>query len=85
MIVCFHALWYSTKIEFLPAIDSQQLSPEGIRNIVRLYEDVQRNRDLDESGPLPPIMVLFQSVWNKMREKKRLGGPFDCVSCRSAL
>jgi hypothetical protein len=73
-----------TEIKLLPAIDSQQLSPEGVRNILHLYEDVQRNRDLDASGPLPPLIAIFQSVWSKMREKKRLGESSDCVSYRLA-
>ncbi|KAJ7347990.1 isoprenoid synthase domain-containing protein [Mycena albidolilacea] len=65
--------WYFWAFLIDDTMDSQQLSPEGVKNILHLYEDVQRNRDLDASGPLPPIIAIFQSVWSKMREKKRPG------------
>ncbi|KAF7326753.1 Terpene cyclase [Mycena venus] len=65
--------WYFWGFLIDDTIDSQQLSPEGVRNIVHLYEDVQCNRHLDETVPPPLIIAIFQSVWKKMREKKRLG------------
>ncbi|KAJ7880857.1 isoprenoid synthase domain-containing protein [Mycena leptocephala] len=44
---------------------------DSLEDLVRMYEEVQKNRDIAERGPLPLIIEMFQAIWFKMRQKNR--------------
>ncbi|KAF7340490.1 Terpene cyclase [Mycena sanguinolenta] len=52
-------------------VDGGFMSTEGITELVKIYEDVQLNRDVSERGELPLIIEIFRDVWNEVRDKKR--------------
>jgi hypothetical protein len=64
------------------AVDNGQLSHEGIENVVRMYEEVQMNRDIVECLPLPLIIEMFQAIWFKICQKNRPCESYCCVPHR---
>ncbi|KAJ7884553.1 isoprenoid synthase domain-containing protein [Mycena olivaceomarginata] len=63
--------WYYWAFFIDDTVDNGQLSHEGIENLVWMLEEVQMNRDIAESLPLPLIVEMFQAIWFKMRQKNR--------------
>ncbi|KAJ6596296.1 isoprenoid synthase domain-containing protein [Mycena vulgaris] len=63
--------WFYWAFFLDDTVDSGQLSQEGVENLVQMYENVQRNRDIAEHVPLPLIIEIFQGIWLKMRQRNR--------------
>jgi hypothetical protein len=61
------------------AVDLGQLSQRGVEDLVQMYENVQRNRDIAEHVPLPLIVEMFQGIWLKMRQRNRPCESLFCV------
>lgn len=65
-------------IQFLSAVDHGLLTPEGVQNLVRMYEDVHCDRHPEQNGgPLPPIIRCFRVIWGKIWQRKH---PESCRS-----